>query len=64
MKMSLLPGTMRYREPNVVRPNVMSRVTTQMLTSARPATLERQRATHTHEADPDEDVTTGQRPAS
>ena len=64
MKMSLLPGTMRYREPNVVRPNVMSRVTTQMLTSARPATLVRQRATHTARPTPTRIVTTGQRPAS
>ena len=45
--MSLLPGTMSYSDPNVVRPNDMSSVTTQMTSRARPARKERQRAMHT-----------------
>ncbi len=64
MKMSLLPGTTRYSDPKVVRPNVMSSVTTQMLTRARPATLVRQCQVHAAMPTPTRRVTTGQRPAS
>ena len=45
--MSLLPGRTLYKDPNVVRPNDMSSVTTHMVTRARPATEVRQRAMQT-----------------
>ena len=64
MKMSLLPGRIAYRPPNVVRPNVMTSVTTQITRRARPAGNERQRAMQKPIPTATRIVTMGQRPSS
>ena len=61
-KMSLLPGTTSTSDPNVVRPNDRSSVTTQRATRARPATAVPASARCDAEADAANTVTTGQPP--